>query len=293
MTRKLSPALLERIDHLSGCRGRWIVDCRAIEGDSSYALRSLGDSFLMPTPDGERYWKATPAGDASPYRIGSPEDAALYCAHTGWQARLLWCSDLLREDCSWPGGYEPSAVYRSNARVFRDQFAKELILADGDADDVSLDVRYVTAEMLETFAGLENYILLDEEDHSDLEADDQQEAWENWAAADWRRLVCRALDAVLPEDATADADDLLDAIPDADSCLFDLFRACADQAGEYWFEDGDSGQYIRLERVAESLDLADLRELTGLQLLSPDQHWRTEPYPWPDGSTDPLLPALA
>jgi len=46
MTRKLSPELLRRIDSLSGCQGRWIVDCRALEGDYSYALRSLSEPCL-------------------------------------------------------------------------------------------------------------------------------------------------------------------------------------------------------------------------------------------------------
>lgn len=291
MPRKLSPALLSRIDRLSGCQGRWVVDCRAIEGNYSYALRELRECWPFYTPDGERYYDEGEVCRATGYRVGSPESAALYCAHTGWQSRLLFVSDYLREDCSWPGGYSPSAVYRSNARVFRDEFRQELENgADGDGPDIALDVRYVTDDMLETLEALENYPLIDEGDHSELELELQDEAWEQWAASDWRRLVCKALDAELPEDATRDADEILDAIPDADDKLRELFDTCADASNTYWGEEqGD--QWIDLERVAGALCIHDLRDLTGLQLLPPDQQWRTESYPWAGAPAAPLLKA--
>lgn len=296
MTRNLSPELLQRIDRLSACQGQWVVDCRALEGDYSYALRSLGEAwpFSATDPLSGRflsYWHASDFADACPYPRNSPEAAAFYCAHTGWQARLLFCSDYLREDCSWPGGYSPSAVYRSNARVFRDQYAKELQNADADADDISLDVRYLTADMLETLESLESYPLINEDDHSALELDDQQEAWESWAAADWRRLVCKALDDLLPGDASQDGDDILGSVADADDKLAELFRLCCESANEYWEEQGGYGQWINLERVATALDAADLRDLTGLQLLPPDQQWRREPYPWPGAEPSPLITA--
>lgn len=296
MPRTLSPALLSRIDRLSGCRGRWIVDCRELEGNYSYALRSLSEPWPFCQSDEfgqvQRYWHATAAGsEQNPHKLGSLEDAALYCAHTGWQSRLLFVSEFLAEDWSWPGGYSPSAVYRSNARVFRDDFRRELENgADGDGPDIALDVRYVTDEMIETLEGLENYPLISEDDHSELELELQQEAWANWAASDWRRLVCKALDAALPEDCDRDADETLDTIPDADDKLRELFHACAESSNTYWQEEqGD--QWIDLEDVAGALDLADLRDLTGLALLTPDQQWRKEPYPWPDGSTTPLIKA--
>jgi hypothetical protein len=51
------------------------------------------------------------------------------------------------------------------------------------------------------------------------------------------------------------------------------------------------------------LTIEDLREITGLALEDPEavaaretwaeqQSWRAEPYPWPDGSADPLCSAL-
>jgi hypothetical protein len=307
MARKLSPALLARIDRLSGCRGRWIVDCREIEGDRSYALRDLQEaclysSLLVPVGDDHRCW-ALYRGEALGFDTGyrpTPEDAALYCAHTGWRSRLLFVSDFLREDCSWPGGYSPSAVYRSNARVFRDEFSSELEKADGDGPDVALDVRYITDEMLETLEGLESYPLISDDDHSELELEDQQEAWESWAASDWRRLVCSAVDEYLPEDFPFDGDELLSRLSGEDQKLAALFDQCCEASSLYWFEDGDSGQWINLDRVAEKLTLEDLRELTGVPLQDPavvereaqweaQQSWRQQPYPWPGADSAPLV----
>ena len=299
MARKLSPELLRRIDSLSGCQGRWIVDCRELEGNYSYALRSLSEPWPYWQTDeltgkAERYWHATADGsERNPHKLGSLQDAALYCAHTGWQARLLFVADRLNDDCSWPGGYSAPSAYRSNARVFRAEFAKELEAgADGDADGVALDVRFVSDEMLETIGSLESYCILDEDDHSQLELELQQEAWELWAASDWRQLVCKAIDAVLPEDATIDGDEILAAMPDEDSKLAELFHNCCEWTNTYWFEDG-TDQWVDLDRVAEALGIEELRDFTGLQLLSPDQTWRTEPYPWPGAEPAPLLVAEA
>lgn len=299
MPRKLSPALLSRIDRLSGCQGRWIVDCRELEGDYSYAMRDLHEpclygSLLVPIGDYAWCWALYRMGTLGlPFSKPTLEDVALYCAHTGWRSRLLFSPAQLDDTCSWPGGYDAPSIYRSNARVFRQEFAAALELADGDADGIALDVRYVTAEMIETIQALQDYPLIDEEDHSALELELQDEAWESWAASDWRRIVCAAIDEALPDGFGQDGDDVLDGVPDADSKLLELFNACRDQANVYWSEESDGSQWIDLERVGQSLDLADLRDLTGLALLPPDQTWRREPYPWPDGSSDPLVPALA
>jgi len=297
MARKLSPELLRRIDSLSGCQGRWIVDCRELEGNYSYALRSLSEPWPYWQTDeltgkAERYWHATADGsERNPHKLGSLQDAALYCAHTGWQARLLFVADHLNDECSWPGGYSAPSIYRSNARVFRDQFSKELEAgADGDADGVALDVRFVSDEMLETIESLENYCVLDEDDHSALEMDLQDEAWDLWAASDWCCAVEKAINAVLPEDATLDGAEILDGIEDLDQKLLKLFNDCCGWTDTYWQEEAGD-QWVDLDRVAEALDLHTVRDFTGLQLLSPDQTWRTQPYPWPGAEPAPLLVA--
>jgi hypothetical protein len=275
----LSPELQRRIAALDGCQGRWILDNRATDGDYSYALRSLGKSFASP--------------DGTYVSANSAEDAARLCASFHWRGPvLLWQSTYLDDDCSWPGGYSAPSIYRSNARVFRDDHRKALAAgADGDGPGLSLDVRYVTDAMIEELHSLESYPLLSEDDHSELESDLQAEAWDDWAASDWIKAVAKALDQYAPDDADRYwAEEHLEDVS-ADK-LQELFHACADSSNTYWQEEqGD--QWIDLARVASAIDLDDLRDLTGLPLLDPSQAWRRESYPWPDGSTDPLVAALA
>lgn len=274
----LSPELQRRIDAIDGCSGRWIIDNRAIEGNYSFALRSLGESFA--TSDARYVSTATAAA------------AAELCASFRWRGPLLlWQSTYLDDDCSWYGGYNAPSIYRSNARVFRDDHRAALEAgADGDGPGLSLDVRYVTDEMLDALQSLESYPLLSEDDHSELELELQSEAWDSWVASDWSRAVAKALDQYAPEEADQYwAEERLENVS-ADK-LWELFHACADQSNTYWQEEqGD--QWIDLDRVAAAIDVDDLRDLTGLPLLEPDQAWRRESYPWPDGSTDPLMPAL-
>jgi len=275
---KLSPELQRRIDAIDGCQGHWVIDNRATDGDYSYAFRSLGESF--PGPNG-RYVSADTA-----------EAAAELCASFHWRGPLLlWQSAYLDDDCSWPGGYSAPSIYRSNARVFRDDHRKALAAgADGDGPGLSLDIRYVTDGMIEELQGLERYPLLAEDDHSELLQQLQDEAWEDWAARDWAKAVIKALDQYAPDDADPYwAEERIDAVP-ADK-LSELFHACADQSNTYW-EEEQGDQWIDLDRVASAIDIDDLRDLTGLPLLDISQEWRRKPYPWPDGSTDPLVPAL-
>jgi hypothetical protein len=282
----LSPELLRRIDALDGCQGRWIVDCRELEGGAAYALRALDDSSFWPLESGRSWGGAEPEG--APYPRGSAERAALYCAATRWQSRLLWCSNWLDDDCRWPGGYDAPSIVRSNARVFREDFARELERADGDADGLSLDVRFLTPEMLETLQALESYPLISEEDHSALEVECQQAEWEGGVRCDFRQLVGEALQELAPsgaddwwgEERAAELDD---------DALWWLFQECGPDWEEQVSGWCSSGYWCDLKRLRAQLTPALLAEGTDLPLLAPDQSWRHDPYPWPGAAPAPLV----
>ena len=278
--------LVQRLERLDSCAGRWILDLRDADA-RGYDLHHLPGYV---------------------YGLGqlTPTQALEHCRATRWSnARLLFSPHYLDDNCSWPGGYDAPSHVRSNARVFRADFAQALELADGDADGIALDLRYITPEMLETVESLESYPVLDDGDHSELELDDQAQAWDCWVASDWRDAIrdrlaeycpapVLAANAYGPSTAKFWADDRLDEIPDDRLApqLLELFRACAEQTGEYWQEEAGGSWWINVDRVAAGVDRLDLVDLTGLALLEPEHEWRREPYPWPDGSTDPLAPAL-
>jgi hypothetical protein len=266
------------MDRLSGCNGRWIVDCRELEGSYSYALRSLSEQWPFESPDAlsartapfyslSRYWHSLD-GVPNLYKLSSPEDAAQYCAATRWRCKLLFSPALLDADCSWPGGYEASSLHRSNHRTFRDTFSEELLLADGDADGLSLDIRFITEEMLSEIESLENYPLLSEDDHSSLELELQEEAWTDWAERDFSRALEQRLSSVLENDERAE--EIVESLsPDS---LYSLFSALSDSASIYWQEESGYGQWIDCERVAAELSEEEISSLSAPlpgALLSP------------------------
>ena len=159
MNRKASPELERRVDQLDGCQGRWILDTRD-DSNRGYDLHDL------------------PAMGCS-----TPAAALAECVAQRWQnCRLLFSPKYLDGDSGY--GYTAPSYYVSNERTFRDCYAKELENADGDGPGLALDIRYLTAEMIEAVVSLESYPILDEDNHSDLERDLQQEEWESWAQSD-------------------------------------------------------------------------------------------------------------
>lgn len=277
---KVSPALRDRLDRLTGCAGHWLL------------IR-----------DGE------PERDCSHQWHQTPDQHLATCLTEHWRGVSL---GFVPSYCGYSSYSNTGYVGRANFNVLTDPASTPdphggilTVAYDWDGEGVVLDVLRVPADVLESVESLESYPLLSEDEHSRLQLEGEEEAWNSWAAREWRDAIrdklaqyCPA--AVVdgnqygPSTAKYWADDQLDAIPDADldSRLLELFRACCELAGEYWEEDGD-GMWIRIERVATGVDRLDLVGLTGLPLLEPEQEWRREPYPWPDGSTDPLMPALA
>jgi hypothetical protein len=140
-------------------------------------------------------------------------------------------------------------------------------------------------------ASLADYCVADESDWSELESEHEAEAWENWAMAEWRGVVERALQEFAPDDADRYwADDQLERV--SDDAMGELWHTVADRLPWCCQHESD-GPSFNFRDAAEALTRSDLADLTGLALLPADQEWRRESYPWPDGSSGALAPALA
>jgi hypothetical protein len=147
-------------------------------------------------------------------------------------------------------------------------FSKELLLADGDADGLSLDIRFITEEMLSNIESLENYPLLSEDDHSSLEMELQEEAWADWAERDFSRALEQRLSSVLENDERAEK--IVESL--SPGSLYSLFSALSESASIYWQEESSYGQWIDCERVAAELSEEELSSLAAPlsgALLSP------------------------
>jgi hypothetical protein len=280
-TPKASPALLERIERLTGCSGYWLL---IRDGD--------------PERDCSHQWHQ------------SPEDHLQTCLTERWRnVSLGFCPTY----CGWSDYSSTGLVGKANFNVLTDPASTPdplggiLTVGYGwNGEGVVLDLLRVPADVLETVEGLESYPLISDDEHSSLELEAVEEAWQDCYNREWRDEIAKQLaqycpldvlegNAYGPSTARFWADDRLDEMPDEklEQDLRALFNTCLDWSGEGWsVEDLSSGAYVRLEKVARGVDRSDLVGLTGLALLTADQEWRREPYPWPDGSSDPLAPAL-
>lgn len=129
---------------------------------------------------------------------------------------------------------------------------------------------------------LADYPVLDDSLHSELECEAQSEAWESWGRSEFKRELEKALKQYAPEEASPYwASEAIDAVPESE--LDDYFSEVQ------WCEDSSGPTVYGLKDLA-SFDV--LIDLTGLALLPVGQEWRREPYPWPDGSSEPLASPL-
>ena len=202
----------------------------------------------------------------------SLKQALSTCKHRGYKTiKLGFSHEYLNSDCIWPGGYEQPSYSRSNNRVFKEDFKKELFNAELDGPGLMLDPRYISEEMLEVIEGLENYPIIDEDDHSSLEIEDQGEAWEHTYRNDFISAIAKRIDSLLLDNADMYAgDELVNVFVDNhESKLSDLFRAGMETTNSYWIEESQAGWYVDIERVVSGLtdqDLIDTLEIETAQL---------------------------
>ena len=253
--------------------------------------RPIAQAFLAPT------------GNVSGLVRNLP-DAIRYCQAAHWRGiRLVATLRELDGRCTWPGGYDAPSHYAANQQYWEETYGEHPSYVEVDGMP-GIDPRFVSHEqddcgILSDLRSLESYPLLDEDLAGEIELKRQDDAWESWGESDWKReVLSRLADAIADnldaDDDTTDPETVADSLLEGkDSELAELFRACCDQTNTYWDEESDGSQWIRLEDAAKAIDLADLRDLTGLQLLPPDQRWRREAYPWADGSADPLAAPLS
>ena len=95
-------------------------------------------------------------------------------------------------------------------------------------------------EFVEMVKGLEDYPLLDEDEHSQIEWDATEEGFDSWADSDFAHY--------LDEDDREWYEGL------KREERFRVFSEAAERVNEYWFEDGSCNMWIRVEEVAKGFE---------------------------------------
>lgn len=137
-------------------------------------------------------------------------------------------------------------------------------IAIHESDDAALE----KAE--ELMNGLENYPILDEEHHSNMEFEAEEAAWNSWVCADLiERLPNEWDEGELPEGFPPDYPTLREWAEDLDDgILYDAYRYAMEECNEYPIHE-DSGVCIDIDAIAEEFEIY-LRELREKEIDGPD-----------------------
>lgn len=167
------------------------------------------------------------------------------------------------------GEYDNSGtVERSNNRVFKEQFASlehrewwpiggnygEGVVVRVDADERHEDLR-------EFFDSLANYPLADEDDHSQMEMEQEEENWRDYGAGDFEREVRK----YAPEELQERLEKALE------GHTFELFRAMNEATGSYPEQESTSTLFHEERMVWETLAKATDEEWGQFVFLLEDE----------------------
>jgi hypothetical protein len=143
--------------------------------------------------------------------------------------------------------YSGSLVERSNHKAFEEAFSRgenkwwKTVYGGHGTFAVVIDLKKVPkkreTELKDFFNALENYPLADEDLHSNMEIEAQDEAWKSWARGDFKKALEKHFGFTFDE---------VD-----DEKVFELFQRASDRANEYWINEQGGDMWIDVEKVVK------------------------------------------
>ena len=97
---------------------------------------------------------------------------------------------------------------------------------------VRKDVYEENEDVRQTLDALEEYPLLDEEEHSKLEVEAQDEAWDDFARRDFLEGIQKVIEDYEPDDD-----------------FRSFFEECREEVNEYWENESSDSMFIRTEKI--------------------------------------------
>jgi hypothetical protein len=274
----LHPNLSATLKELSSLSGSFY--CLAPERLLSFSPdkpETYGNRWIPVNPLSERSYSYSELSDTCRLlgyaHLSTLEIAERFSAEKLWQsATLVFCPDYFSS-----GDYGGSLVELSNLQTFLEDYSNapgvyELYGSYGSAG-LALDVRHITAEILEDLAALQSYPVRSEDHLCHLELEKEEEAWQCWAERDFRTALIREALELFSSASDAQLESLEEALEEAESgALSELLRSLQERGNLYW-ETETTSRWCDVERAAAELLPEDLEELLSaqpeaLQLLS-------------------------
>ena len=211
-------------------------------------------SEYLPGPG--NYWRTFDRIDAS--------DSASYGDLTDDADGAYFLSDFLSGS-----DYSGSLVERANYREFLAEFGEldgvHEVYGGYGTFAIAVRVDAIDDAMAEVFQGLEDYPLISEEAHSELELEAQEEAWESWAESDFVRALESRFGEYFAELVYVPCTE-----PAGQERLFEtgerpkpasleeavraLFETARETANEYWIDETGGSAWIAIDRVCDAID---------------------------------------
>jgi hypothetical protein len=153
-----------------------------------------------------------------------------------------------------------------------------------DSNSIAVHIERTPDSIVEMLEGLSNYPVLDDSDHSELEQEAQEEAWNDWARDDYRRELEKTFTSQLEafaERHNLEIDTDVDLSEVSDSDISTHFWHWSNEINEYW-ESSDMSMWINVEKVAEA----------AAEELFTDPEAKPEGWEWPEGIPANLAPVF-
>ncbi len=155
--------------------------------------------------------------------------------------------------------YSGGSVHESNYRVLKEELEREhpgdsqpVVWADAYGGHGTYGIVVVwsklSEEIQEILSGLEDYPLISEDDHSQLEMEQQGDAWESWGRDDFLRHLVKCLN----RDLHFDDDKEIEELELTDGEAYEIFNLAIQVANLNWEDQQGSGQYIDMEKAADA-----------------------------------------
>ena len=149
--------------------------------------------------------------------------------------------------------YSGTLVERSNAQKWGEEFSDgedewwARLIGGHGTFAIIIDMKGVPEdkeeEVAEFLNALSNYPLADEDLHSHMEMEAQDEAWKDWGRKDFRKEIEKVYSVDLDEAEAELGEEVVN------RKLDELFYKASDKANEYWVNEQGDSMYIDLERV--------------------------------------------